>query len=413
MSPAGSPDATDERTAALRHALRSAASLAARRRYSRAQALIDEALAEHERDDPAALRDRLQALRRAIGAERRLLVRRLVVIAAFLVCTLAVGFLQLTPVSSTEVVIELRTRGVLFTLAANAALDVAPVTAVLLSGGDEVSLNTGDIEVDPRFSGTEVREREHVKPTVRRPISIRGSQIRISGEELAVTKLYLPQGVPIEIRVSGGPSVTGTIRHGASLQAVLRTADSVVVECPDCKLEQKQTSLALSGRRFVVRPSPRELYISGTSSGSDMGLVLPPDSSFGEFRTQASLRVATIDFTDNAIGRPESLILGGTIRLADVDDETVTLAARDFLDLNRPEDLVVSRLVLGSELFLRLEGRVGGLTSGAGPSMHSRMPSRLEWLVANEPRKLFFASVAAVFGFLMAAAGRLGIDRSE
>jgi hypothetical protein len=403
--PGTSVEGNRDQVATLRRSLRTASALAARRRYTRALALLDEVLAHEEPQDPAALLQELRALRSAVAAQRRLLIHRAAMIAVFLGCVIAVGLLQLTPVASTKVVVELRTRGVFFNLAEAASLRATPLTAVLLGSGQDLLTYTGDIRIDASTGAGMI-----MKPNPLQPVLIRGPQPRLTGDDLALTRLHLQPGVPIEIRSSGGPLATLSIRHGAPTKATVRTAESVTVECNPCELSQEQTQLARQVRRLIIRPRPREVQVVGTEAVTDIGLVLAADAASGEYGADRRLRLASIDFTVSEIDRLESLIQGGTVRLSDMNDRAIALGEGDFLYLEGPEDLTIARLALGPEIGLRLEGRVQSVATGAGATRHPRNPSRLEWIAANEPRKLFFVGVAAVFGFLLAAAARLRIS---
>ena len=162
---------------------------------------------------------------------------------------------------------------------------------------------------------------------------------------------------------------------------------------------------------MTIAPHPREVQVQGKADSTDISLVLAGDpDSRGADR---SLRLASIDFTSNETATLESLVQEGTVRIADLDDKPIVLREHDFLVIDKIDDLVVSRLVLGPTILMRLEGRVGSLSTGAGRRLHSRMPTRLESATANKPLGLFIAGVSAVFGFLAAAAARLRIVESD
>jgi hypothetical protein len=362
----------------------------------------------------------LRDLRGVVANQRRLLLYRAILTGAFLASAMLVGFMQFTHVASAEVVVEVRTRGVFFTLADRAAFHAAQLRAVLISGVVELTANSREIRVVPpkRAEGRpDRRSTQQVNPNPYVPLIIRASseatpQISLSGSDLGLVRLDLQRRTPIEIRPDEGPqSSTVTIRHGAPTTAVVGTGKRVTVGCMGCDLVQKEAVLARVDAQLMIVPQPREVQVQSKTGGIDMALVL---SGNGDAEgTGQSLRLNSIDFTSSETGNLESLIQEATVRIVDLDDKPILLGKRDFLDIDDIDDLVVSQLVLGPTIVMRLEGRVGSLRTGAGRTLHSRIPTRLQWAAANRPLALFIAGVSGVFGFLAAAASRLGIIKSD
>jgi hypothetical protein len=312
----------------------------------------------------------------------------------------------------------LRTRGVLLTLAGEGTLTAKAVESVSVSTPYELSASVREVSIPGGPSTTAGRDDTVVIPNAQTPVLVRGAHAAISATSMAVTRLSLQPHVPIEISTSGDANTTVTIRHGSPTSAMLRTADSFVVACDECELIQAPTQIVRRGPRFtMVRPFPREAKVQSTGAFTDIALVLPSDAASADFSVSSGLRVMSIDFTESGRNGLRSQIVDGTLRLADLNDRTLSLSRRDFLVLapstDPTEDLVLSELTLGREITLRLHGQASSVRSGADQRPHSRMPSLLEWIAANQPRALFVVSVAAVFGFLMAAAARLRIGQLE
>jgi hypothetical protein len=346
----------------------------------------------------------------AKAARRHLTVHRAAIAAVFVACVVGIVVLQLTSVASTPIVAEVRTRGVLFVPKSEASLVLSHVTSVLPGDDHHLLANIGDGRV--RNGGTKAHGGgAPIRAHAQFPVVITGSALRISGTDLA-TRLQMAKGSAIEIRPDGAPAPTVTVRLGAASRVTLTTGEAVEVHCRNCELRQQQTNLMHRGERFILHPSPREVSVNGAGRGVDVGLTLPGPVTSGDYGADRHFPVTSIDFTESAPGRLDSLVVEGTVHLPEAAKKDVKVREGEMIVLRG--DLVVSGLRIGPELTLRLEGDVSVLDTGAEPSsMRSLKPSRLEWIIANEPRKAVFGAIVATFGFVMAAAGRLKIGGTQ
>ena len=396
----------------LDHCLCEASCLARHGRYRRALALIDEALQKREPVDPEHLVAELRDLRRTLTNERRVLANRALILAAFLVSVLAVGFLQFTHIGSAEVVVDVKTRGVMLKLTEGASLHVEPLNALLPGAGSELATYATGIRI-PQGSALG-RPIVRLKPDPYAMVLIHPSanttpHMNIWGPGLGLGRLELQPLQAIDVRSDGRPQATITVTQNTRAGLVARTGETVTVECPGCEVVQGEQILGRADARLMLIPEPTEITVQTRTSNTDIGMIL---SETAEAGTSQILRISEIAFTSRKAGHVESLIQEGTLRMIDLNDRTIPLGDREFLDIevdSQRDNLVVSRLSFGKTISMHMEGRVRSLRTGVGQTLHSRIPTRLEWASTNKPLGWFLAGASAIFGFLAAAAARLRI----
>ena len=383
--------------------------LIAENRHGEALQLLDKTLAttpgELSADD---IRARVATLRAGILQRRRLVLHRLYLAAIATVAIAIVGGLHFTPMDSVEISAEITAGGFFAKVENDGYLSIDGLDSIILSGAYGISVHADEALVSVMSADAETRvPLKEFSPTVIRPAQTVGN-IRIEGEDLELSDFRLYASKPLEITLGAGQDPTLTISHDADASsAVIRTGETVSFSCAVCRLVQDDEVRADEIAAGVLDPMPQELILDNIAGSTDVNLHFTPtanDETRGFFDTIA---VSEIDFTTQRSGQVVSMIREGVVTITEIDGRSVTLGSAEFLDMRDLRDLKLTELHVGESLRVRLRGNVGELQSGFGVSLHSRIPSRLEWLLANESLNLFAGVLSAVFGFILAVLVKL------
>ena len=339
------------------------------------------------------------------------------IVLLFIISVLSVSILYFVRVSSTEIIADLKVRGMYFELVKDSAIESNSLDSIILY--DIEQLVTYADAVD----GLSAFNIEHaIAPMLQFDIDLNpnvpniirtdegSGTLRITGKYLRLQRLELYGDMPIFIESAGGPNSTVTVRQSANRAfGVIDAGNDIYIECPSCELHQSDKKPIALADKFRISLSLQELKFKGQKRPVDVALVLPPKETEQRNAISEVTHLKKVDFTGSDLGNPVSLIRSGVIKLTELDDKKVHLSENDYFIAEGLTNFRITHMAFGNPIHLRLQGNVSSLKTGSGTVLFSRMPTLLEWILKNELWSLFGATASAVFTFLLAAFLRLKI----
>jgi hypothetical protein len=403
-----------DRQTRLRSAIKTATEFVSHFRYADAIRTLDNAIEPSVSDDSTEQLATFAAELRVGFIKRRqnFLIRAYLGITGLLSIAI-IGALYFSEVNSVEIVADLKTQGFFAQIDKDSNVSIDELSGLVLSNFDKVICFADSVEI---VNGTHTRnslqpsESEIVRlnPNIGSEFKIHGETggIMVESESLSVKQLKLSANHYLELSVGAENTPSVTLRHDATVGgAIVHIDDSVLIDCGRCSLEQAGKVIANNIAVAKIRPTPRYLKVIGRIIPHDYTFLKTPDTTAAQSvpTIEGLIGISAIDFTANTSGELVSLIKGGRVEIVEIDGRTVDISKSEFVDLGEVSDLYIAAILLGKSLELKLRGRVNTFKTGFGHHyLHSRMPSRLEWLLNNELVTLFFSSVSALFAFLIA-----------
>lgn len=353
------------------------------------------------------------ALRSQIVQRRQVFLIRLYLAAAAVLSFAVIGALYFMPVSSIEIVAAVQTDGLFAKVENGGFLSIGGLDGLIVSNTSGVTAHsstadvidngsTGALKTPPAIRSVKLNS---MIPASILPLSGIGN-FGIVGEDLAVVELRLFSGYPLEIMMGNGSSRTVTLTHNASQSsATIETGGPARVSCDNCSLSQNGRAVATGLSEVRIDPLPQEFQLDNPEQSTDFTFHYDADGASARDKAGFldAITVSEIDFTAQRSGQVVSLVRSGTIEITEIDGRAVNLVESEFLDLQGLSDFHVTEVRIGETLEVRIRGYVTSFWSGFGKQLHSRMPSKLEWLLANESVALFFGALSALFAFIVAA----------
>jgi hypothetical protein len=213
---------------------------------------------------------------------------------------------------------------------------------------------------------------------------------------VALAALSLPAGTRVWLRSADTPRQYRLSLRGPDLR--LRAEVSGVVNVG--------TSGTATGP--VDFGAPKAVLLQPGSSGVDIDVALL-DGARAAFSPQ--LRAEAVSFfqieqfadADRTLVRPLSTIRSGTLYLESLNGQERRLRPGQGLRFGSSVGEIRTLEVRDGRVGLRFHGRVRDMTSGAGDTRRSLMPTYLEWLQARHGLSLLWGTTLYVFGLAMAA----------
>jgi hypothetical protein len=154
---------------------------------------------------------------------------------------------------------------------------------------------------------------------------------------------------------------------------------------------------AASPQPLVFRLGPHEADLDLGMAGSAAGLFAVPLLA----DSLSFVRVDRAGEETRAIVRRTSAILSGSLYLESLNGLERKLRPGELLEVSASHGEITELSVAPDHLTLRYQGRVKGLSVGAGESRRSLMPTWLEWLKARRGAWLLWGTAVYLFGLVM------------
>lgn len=335
----------------------------------------------------AELRERVKVVdetRRKLAADWRVLLR--VYATTITVVVALVSVLALWPLPSVRVDIDVVARAVSMKLAEDATIGpmelVGPVQVRGLSYVDAVAIELAN------------------------PEAVRGASV--SAEAISLAELNASSETWLDLAVRPTSAIVTAQLGASAIVAALEVGGNVDVVTDD---DNPRTPRAQTSRWFptpetiflssaestnkTVR-APMEIVASGLSSPAELTGLFPSSLRFVERRSSGTLA--------SPFG---GSLVGGRVSILETNDK-YSVAEADLLSLDELE-VDELRLVVDSDIRLRLFGRAGHVRLRTGGVERSLKPSVLELLSKNHRVALLWGAAAFAWGMLWTARRAFGV----
>jgi hypothetical protein len=297
--------------------------------------------------------------------------------------------LNLWPVASTAVEIELVVNRLSFTIGQNLEIHGLASKRISISHLDNLELTPLELEEASNYDINTDLPNQWQRLEVDGPLQINRSRddwrFSITSAYLR-TRLGLDAGstVTIENHEHTRNQLTIHVKDGGVTGAV-NTADTFILNCIDGKIGAglKKTVESFKDLRIATDEEIQFRDLNGS-----IGLVLEfpaqlPKSKF--YLLEKAIKIEALNLTRLVGGKSESTIIAdGTIYLWELDGKQIKIRTDDFLAVDGFKDFQIKRLSFDNQLKVSLVGEVSVLKSGGSQEfLYSRLPSRLEYCRTN------------------------------
>jgi hypothetical protein len=319
-------------------------------------------------------------------------LRRWPVAAVFLATLIGCSVLLFVRRGETDVRLDLAVTEVAFGLPTEQKLtELTPLTTLGALGMREIQL--------PRArgqAGRSLHSGDDAVPPVRLVQVADGE--RQGG--MTLETVILSANTLVRVQSEGAPALRLSIQGaGTELQASVYGPIEVAV--------------AGEGLQRLDVPSPQPVLFRSATSEADLDLRL---AGSGKRVFALPLRVDRVSFVQveqagdvaRSIVRRTSTILSGSLYFESLNGEERKLRPGELLELSGARGDITELRVEQDHLALRFQGRVEGLSIGAGETRRSIMPTWLDWLRARRGAWLLWGTAVYLFGLVMAFLRWLG-----
>ena len=259
--------------------------------------------------------------------------------------------------------------------------EAASLTMLGLSGMREIQL-------PPDRTGRTRTLFDGVVPPIRLAVAPDGA----TRGSITLETVILPGGARVRVRADD--------RQGLRL-SVQRAA----IEGQASVYGPVELGVAGEGTQRLEVPSPEPiLFRPAQDADLDLVLAAPGERVFAVPLPADSLSFVQVDRSGEetrTLVRRTSSILSGSLFLESLDGVERKIRPGEILELSGSRGEVTGLSVEAGHLTLRYEGRVTGMTIGAGENRRSLMPTWLEWLKARRSAWLLWGTAVYVFGLVM------------
>jgi hypothetical protein len=161
----------------------------------------------------------------------------------------------------------------------------------------------------------------------------------------------------------------------------------------------------------LASPQPVLFRLTPNEADLDLGLAAAAKTVFAAPLRADSLSFIQVDRAGDearTIVRRTSAILSGSLYFESLNGQERTLRPGEQLELSGARGEITELRVDADRLTLRYQGRVDGLSLGAGESRRSLMPTWLEWLKERRGAWLLWGTAVYLFGLVMGFSRWLG-----
>jgi hypothetical protein len=332
--------------------------------------------------------ERLQRLQRVVeiyDATHPAPRSRWPVAAVFLTTLIGCSVLLFVRRGETDIRLDLAVSEVAFGLpAAQKLTELTPLTTLGALGMREIQL--------PRARDRAARSLHSADEAVPPARLAQAAEGKRQGS-ITLETIILPANTHLRIHSEGAPSLRLSLQRAETdLQASVYGPIEVAV--------------AGEGPQRLDIASPQPVLFRPATSEADLDLSLagPGKSVFAVPLRADSLSFIQVDQAGDearSIVRRTSTILSGTLYFESLNGEERKLRPGEMLELSRARGEITELRVEPDHLALRYQGRVEGLTIGAGGSQRSLMPTWLDWLKARRGAWLLWGTAVYLFGLVM------------
>ncbi len=152
--------------------------------------------------------------------------------------------------------------------------------------------------------------------------------------------------------------------------------------------------------------SPKSILLRPGSNEVDFDLTVPAASK-GTFSPQLStkglslFRIDEFVDADRSLVRRISTIISGTLYFESLNGQERTLRPGEGIHFKGSEGDLRTLQLRDGYIALKFHGRVVGMSTGAGKSRTSLMPTYLEWLKARHGLSLLWGTTLYLFGLIL------------
>lgn len=335
---------------------------------------------------------RLQLLVEAYDATHPPARRRWPVAVVFVATLLGCSVLLFVRRRETDIQLDLAVLEVAFVLPAEQKLvELTPLTILGASGMGAVELP----RAHDRSDGA-LQPGDGAVPPVR--LAVAGDGRRQAG--ITLETIILPANTRVRVRSDGAQALRLSLQRAATeLQASVYGPIEVAVA------GQGVQRLDLASPQPVrFRPAPNEADLDLTLAGSGKKVFAVPLQA----DSLSFIQVDRAGDETRTIVRRTSAILSGSLYFESLSGQERKLRPGDMLELSGARGEITELRVEPDHLALRYQGRVEGLSVGAGESRRSLMPTWLEWLKARRGAWLLWGTAVYLFGVVMGFVRWLG-----
>ena len=311
--------------------------------------------------------------------------RRWPVAAVFLATLIGCSVLLFVRRGETDIRLDLAVTEVAFVLPTEQKLtELTQFTTLGASGMREIQL--------PRARGQAGRSLHSGDDAV---AQVRLAQVTDGKRQGGMTleTVILSANTLVRVQSQGAPALRLSIQGaGTELQASVYGPIEVAV--------------AGEGLQRLDVPSPQPVLFRSATSEADLDLRL---AGSGKRVFAVPLRADRASFVQveqagdetRSIVRRTSTILSGSLYFESLNGEERKLRPGELLELSGARGDITELRVEQDHLVLRYQGRVEGVSIGAGETRRSIMPTWLDWLRARRGAWLLWGTAVYLFGLVM------------
>jgi hypothetical protein len=225
------------------------------------------------------------------------------------------------------------------------------------------------------------------------PVRLAPASDGVQPASITLETMILPAGTRVRVRSDAGQVLRLSVQQ-TDVEAQASVSGSIELAVAGEGTEQLD---AASPQPLVFRLGPHEADLDLGMAGSAAGLFAVPLLA----DSLSFVRVDRAGEETRAIVRRTSAILSGSLYLESLNGLERKLRPGELLEVSASHGEITELSVAPDHLTIRYQGRVKGLSVGAGESRRSLMPTWLEWLKARRGAWLLWGTAVYLFGLVM------------
>jgi hypothetical protein len=308
------------------------------------------------------------------------------IVALLGVTLVIVSILLFARVSKTEIELDLSLSEVSFELPQRQVLaDVMKLSALGVSGLQEIQLPRSETQDARAFRASDGLGFAILLST--------GSEGQQRGT-VTLAALPLTAGTRVWLRPTEIPQQFRLSIKGAELILRADVDGPVGIGLPDTPPRQLNFS---SPKSILMRSGPNDVDLDIKLSAASKSIFSPQlsvtDLSF--------FRVDQLLDSEHTIVRRVSTILSGTLYFEELSGKERHLRSGEVIRFESSKGEIRTLQLNDDHMTIAFHGQVSGMTTGAGASRSSLMPTYLEWLRARHSLSLLWGATLYVFGLIV------------
>ena len=339
---------------------------------------------------------------------------RIAVLAIFLITTFITALLHWLKVDSTLVELQLTVNEFSFTLKEDWLFFSLVTDNIKMSHLENLTINVLSVEQAMSFHPETDQPQNWREIEFAEQLGIERTtdnwNAAIVSSYLNLTDLSITAGSHIRMVLNNSATKLMNLQiSNGSVNGTMNTADTLLLTCSNCRFNNEATSSNVSSYSLKIIPFDNQITFKDLQKSLQLEVSFPEtELTVDPVSLAQNMSIQAIDFTRLTHDKRETTITKpGAIFFTDFNNKKLDIDEGDFITLEPLQNFRIKKMHVTDNIVLTLQGRTSKLVAGAGESFKSRMPSRLEWLYANQFIMFVLATIIPAVSVIVAILHRL------